>query len=106
MLAHYGSQAHWGCPIGALAGELAGRDPSQGDEVLAHMDRWRGYLKTGIQRMRDAGTLREDTDPEQLSLAIFAALHGGLMLTQTMHSLEPLRAALDGVLAALRSHAD
>jgi AcrR family transcriptional regulator len=105
VLAHYGSQRHWGCPIGALASELSGRDPSHGAEVAAHMDRWRGYLRAGIERMRASGALREDTDPEQLALGIFAALHGGLLLTQTMHSLEPLRAALDGALAALRSHA-
>jgi AcrR family transcriptional regulator len=105
VLAHYGCQPHWGCPIGALASELAGRDPSHGAEVSAHMDRWRGYLSAGIERMRAAGALRDDTDPEQLALAIFAALHGGLLLTQTMHSIEPLRAALDGALAALRSHA-
>ena len=105
VLAHYGSQPHWGCPIGALASELAGRDPSHSAEVSAHMDRWRGYLRAGVERMRAAGALREDTDPEQLALAIFAALHGGLLLTQTMHSIEPLRAALDGGLAALQSHA-
>jgi AcrR family transcriptional regulator len=106
VLAHYGSQPHWGCPIGALASELAGRDdPSHAAEVSAHMDRWRGYLRDGVERMSVAGALRDDTDPEQLALAIFAALHGGLLLTQTMHSIEPLRAALDGALAALRSHA-
>ena len=105
VLAHYGSQPHWGCPIGALAGELAGRDPVRAAEVTAHMDRWVGHLRAGVERMRAAGTLRSDVDPEHLALAIFAALQGGLLLTQTMHSLEPLRAALDGALAALRSHA-
>ena len=105
VLAHYGSQPHWGCPIGALASELAGRDPVRAAEVAAHMDRWVGHLRAGVERMRAAGTLRPDVDPEHLALAIFAALQGGLLLTQTMHSLEPLRAALDGALAALRSHA-
>ena len=105
VLAHYGSQPHWGCPIGALASELAGRDPVRAAEVTAHMDRWLGHLRAGVERMRAAGTLRSDVDPEHLALAIFAALQGGLLLTQTMHSLEPLRAALDGALAALRSHA-
>ncbi len=105
VLAHYGSQPHWGCPIGALASELAGRDPVRAAEVTAHMDRWVGHLRAGVERMRAAGTLRSDVDPEHLALAIFAALQGGLLLTQTMHSLEPLRAALDGALAALRSHA-
>jgi hypothetical protein len=69
------------------------------------MDRWRGYLRAGVERMRTAGALREDTDPEQLALGVFAALHRGLLLTQTMQSLKPLRAALDGALAALHSHA-
>jgi AcrR family transcriptional regulator len=105
VLAHYGSQPQWGCPIGALAGEIAGRDPARAVDVAKHMDSWRAHLRAGIVRMRADGTLRRDSDPEQLSLAIFAALQGGLLLTQTMHSLEPLRAALDGALAALRSHA-
>jgi AcrR family transcriptional regulator len=105
VLAHYGSQPHWGCPIGALASELAGRDDARAAELAAHMERWRGHLRAGVERMREAGLLRGDADPEQLSLAIFAALQGGLLLTQTMRSLEPLRAALDGALAALRSYA-
>jgi AcrR family transcriptional regulator len=105
VLDHYGSQPHWGCPIGALASELAGRDPALGAEVSAHMERWRAELRAGIERMRRSGALREDIDPERLSLAIFATLQGGLMLTQTMHSLEPLRAALDGALATLRAQA-
>jgi hypothetical protein len=31
----YGAQPHWGCPIGALSSELAGRDPAAGAEVAA-----------------------------------------------------------------------
>ncbi len=69
------------------------------------MDRWRFYLRAGIERMVASGALRADSDPERLSLAVFASLHGGLLLTQTMESIEPLRAALDGALEALRSHA-
>jgi hypothetical protein len=58
-----------------------------------------------VERMRSAGILRPDADPERLALSIFAALQGGLLLTQTMHSLEPLEAALDGALATLRAAA-
>ena len=53
--------------------------------------------------MRSAGILRPEADPEKLALSIFAALQGGLLLTQTMHSLEPLDAALDGALTTLRA---
>jgi AcrR family transcriptional regulator len=103
VVAHYGSQAHWGCPIGALTAELLGNEPARAAELAAHMDRWRGYLEAGLERMRASGLLREDADPHALALSTFAALHGGLMLTQMMQSIEPLEAALDGALAALRA---
>ena len=67
------------------------------------MDRWRGYLQAGLERMRSAGILRREADPERLALFVFAALQGGLLLSQSMLSLEPLRAALDGALTTLRS---
>jgi len=52
--------------------------------------------------MRAAGLLRADVVvPERLALSIFAALHGGLLLTQTMQSIEPLKAALEGAMMAL-----
>ena len=100
VLAHYGSQPHWGCPISALAREVIGNDLERG-ELAAYMDRWRGYLQAGLDRMLSAGLLRSDADPEKLALSTFAALQGGLLLTQTMQSLKPLEAALDGALTTL-----
>jgi len=41
ILAHYGSQPHWGCPIGALTSELARSDPDHASDAIAHMQRWR-----------------------------------------------------------------
>jgi AcrR family transcriptional regulator len=103
VLAHYGSQAQWGCPIGALASELTGKDPDRAAEVTAYMNRWCGYLEAGLIRMRSSGLLREDADPRELAVATFAALHGGLLLTQTMQSIEPLEASLSGALTMLRA---
>jgi AcrR family transcriptional regulator len=105
VVAHYGSQPHWGCPIGTLASELIGNDPARAADVAAHMDRWRAFLVAGLDRMRLSGLLRPDADPERLALSIFASLQGGLLLTQTMCSIEPLSAALDGALAGLRAYA-
>jgi AcrR family transcriptional regulator len=105
VLDHYGSQAHWGCPIGTLASEMAAVDPKLGAELASIMDRWRSYLEAGVKRMRLAGLLRRNSDPRALALAIFAALQGGLLLTQTMESLEPLDAALAGALNVLKSAA-
>jgi AcrR family transcriptional regulator len=101
VVAHYGSQPHWGCPIGALANELIGTDPERAAEVTAHMEHWRGMLEAGVARLRDTGELSPDADPRALSLAVFASLQGGLLLTATAESIEPLEAALDGALAML-----
>ena len=103
VVAHYSSQPSWGCPIGALATELIGSDPARAAEVAAHMDQWRYYLQAGLTRMRAAGRLRADADPETLGLAVFASLQGGLLLAQTMQSSKPLEAALDAALTALRT---
>ncbi|WP_203922642.1 TetR/AcrR family transcriptional regulator [Rugosimonospora africana] len=105
VIAHYGSQPHWGCPIGSLAGELMGNDPARAADVAEHLNKWRGYLQAGAERMRESGLLRADADPERLALSVFASLQGGLLLTQTMCSIEPLAAALDGALATLRDSA-
>ena len=40
VIAHYGSQPHWGCPISALTME-AGVDAS------AHLERWQAYVTAG-----------------------------------------------------------
>jgi AcrR family transcriptional regulator len=105
VVAHYGSQPHWGCPIGALVSELIANDPALAAEVGVHMDAWQAYLEAGLTRMRAAGLIRPDADPRILAIATFAALHGGLLLTQRMQSIVPLEAALDGALAALRASA-
>jgi AcrR family transcriptional regulator len=105
VLAHYGSQPHWGCPISALASELIGRDPQLAHDLEMQMNRWRGYLLAGIARMRSAELLRDDVDPKSLSLSVFASLHGGLLLMQTMQLIEPLEAALDGALTTLHAAA-
>lgn len=105
VLAHYGSQAHWGCPIGALTAELIRNEPARATELFGHMNRWRAYLETGLRRMQSTGLLRADANPETLALATFAALQGGLLLTQQMESIKPLEAALGGALATLHAAA-
>ena len=105
VVRHYGLQPHWGCPIGALAGELAATDPRRGAEVAAHLELWRRKLEDGVRRLIEAGELPPEADARALSTAVFAALQGGLLLTQTTESIEPLEAALDGALAMLAAAA-
>src|SRR5580698_2053895 len=71
VLDHYGSQTHWGCPVSALAREVVGNDPERAEALAAYMERWRGYLQAGLERMRTAGILRPGADPERLALFVF-----------------------------------
>jgi AcrR family transcriptional regulator len=103
VVRHYGSQPHWGCPIGALANELHGADPDRAAEVAAHMERWRGLLEAGVVRLQEAGEVSADAEPHALSTAVFASLQGGLLLTAAAESIEPLEDALDGALAMLHA---
>lgn len=103
VVAYYAAQPHWGCPIGSLVSELTATDPAAAAEIHGHLDRWCGHLRAGLRRMRERGLLRADTDTDRLALATFASLQGGLLLTQTIRSIEPLDAALDAALTALRA---
>jgi hypothetical protein len=67
------------------------------------MNEWRGHLEAGVERLRVAGEISADADPRALSTAVFASLQGGLLLTASAESIEPLEAALDGALAMLRA---
>jgi AcrR family transcriptional regulator len=102
---HYSSQRHLRCPVGALTAELIASEPERAALLTAFMDRWRGFLTAGVRRMVDGGLLSPGTDPERLALSVFAALQGGLALMAMSDSIEPLCAALDGALDALRAHA-
>lgn len=69
------------------------------------MATWRHLLAVGARRMRAAGLIDADAEPEHLAAAILAAIQGGLVLSQPEVSDWPLRAALDQVLTSLHSRA-
>jgi TetR/AcrR family transcriptional repressor of nem operon len=98
-------QCAGGCPIGSIAAELADDDPVARADLAAGFERWEAPIRAGLARMRDRGELRPDADTDALALALLAALQGGLVLTQTRRSTEPLRTALDAMLAHIRASA-
>jgi TetR/AcrR family transcriptional repressor of nem operon len=90
-----------GCPLGSLASELSDRDSGQRLALNESFDRWEAAIRRGLQRMRERGTLCPDADPEALALALLAALQGGLLLSQVRRSADPLRTALDELIARI-----
>jgi AcrR family transcriptional regulator len=92
-----------GCELGSLAGQLAETSEGVRMQLVQAFARWEAPLRRGLRAMRARGELREDTDPDDLALALLAALQGGLLLTQTRRDIAPLRAVLTTVMAQVRA---
>jgi TetR/AcrR family transcriptional regulator, transcriptional repressor for nem operon len=93
----------YGCDIGTLAAELSDTDEAAREALAGHFATWEQLLADAFRRMRDNGTLRPDTDPATLSVAVMAAVQGGYLLAQTAHNAEPMRVALDMALAHVKT---
>lgn len=94
----------YGCPIGALAAELADRSEPARVVLAAGFAEWESYLEAGLERMRRHGDLVAEADPVKLATAIMAALQGGLLLAQTERNVRSLEIALDMALAHVASY--
>ncbi|MGV8965776.1 MAG: TetR/AcrR family transcriptional regulator [Cellulomonas sp.] len=83
-----------GCPLGSLASALADHSTTDREVLAGGFDSWHAHLARGFAAMRDGGELRASADPEQLATAVLAAVQGGLLLSQTTRSTQPLEAAI------------
>jgi TetR/AcrR family transcriptional repressor of nem operon len=93
-----------GCPLGRLASELAGSDPTARAALIAGFGAWQDGLVRGLRAMREGGDLADEADPDRLAIGLLAAVQGGLLLAQTAGSVAPLEAALDVALAGIEGH--
>jgi TetR/AcrR family transcriptional repressor of nem operon len=93
-----------GCPLGSLSSELADQNPWARAALASNFTAWSDAIRGGLLRMIERGVLRGDTDADRLSLALLAALQGGLLLAQAQRSTEALEAALDALIDQIRSY--
>lgn len=91
--------------IGALPTEPFAADHELAREVVRTTHLRRRLLHRGLRRMKRSGDLVERADPARLASFAAAAIEGGLHLSGTFGSTEPLRHALDETWARLRSYA-
>lgn len=92
-------EAHGGCPIGSLAGQLAERD-EQARLILADgFGRWETSLRDGLESMAGRGELRSDADPALLAKQALTLIQGGLLLSQVHRDPLQMRVAADTVSA-------
>jgi AcrR family transcriptional regulator len=94
-----------GCPLGSLSSELSDDHRWARDALAASFTAWSEAIRTGLTAMIDNGTLRPEIDATALSLALLAAVQGGLVLAQAQHTTDALEAALDAVIAHIHDHA-
>jgi AcrR family transcriptional regulator len=93
----------YGCRLGSLASELSDQNERARSALAGHFETWQGLITDGLRRMRDAGKLRPDADPERLAIGLMGALQGGYLLAQTEHDVKPMRIALDMAIDHIRS---
>lgn len=93
-----------GCPLGSLASELADHDPGARAELATSFTQWSGAIRDGLQHMIDSGLLRADADSGRLSLAMLAAMQGGLLLAQTQRTSAALEAGLDTMIERIEQY--
>jgi AcrR family transcriptional regulator len=88
------------CPIGSLVYELDQDDDAARAALKAGFARWVGLFREGLQRIAENGALRAGTDPSELATGLLAAYQGGVLLSDVSGDVEPLRRALESVMAA------
>ena len=94
-----------GCPLGSLASELAEHEPQARTSLARSFSQWSGAIRDGLRQMIEHGVLSSGTDADRLSLALLAALQGGLLLGQTQRDSTALEAALDTVIERIEQQA-
>ncbi|MET7995719.1 TetR/AcrR family transcriptional regulator [Amycolatopsis sp. NPDC005232] len=93
----------YGCQLGSLACELSDQNQRARSALAGHFETWRGLIADGLRRMRDAGKLRRDADPERLAIGLMGALEGGYLLAQTEGDIKSMRIALDMAIDYIRT---
>ncbi|HEX3493473.1 MAG TPA: TetR/AcrR family transcriptional regulator [Streptosporangiaceae bacterium] len=92
-----------GCPLGALAGQLAENDPQARALIADGFAQWSAAISDGLHRLRDAGHLPAGTDPDDLAVTFLAVLQGGLVLAQAQRDTRPLETAVDTLLGLIHA---
>jgi TetR/AcrR family transcriptional regulator, transcriptional repressor for nem operon len=92
-----------GCPIGSLATEVADRNEGARRQAAAGFDAWERLLADAVERMRQRGELRADTQPANLATGLLASIEGGMVLSQAHKDIAPLRIAVETGLGQVRA---
>ncbi len=94
----------YGCPLGALANEIADHDEDTRKIIAAHFDAWLQLLTDAIEELKKRDALSPHADSHALATGLLAALQGGYLLAKTARDIRPMRVVLDMAIAQVRGH--
>lgn len=97
------AQCQGGCPIGSLVSELADADPRARAELSEGFRRWESSIRDGLRAMDARGELAPEASPDDLAVALLAAIEGGILLSQIHRETRPMEIALDTVIDRIES---
>lgn len=94
-----------GCPLGSLVAEVVDRDEQLRAIAAEAFSQWEKGLATGLAALQERGELRRDADPGRLAEEVMATIQGGYLLSTMKRDAQPMRRALDAVLARIATFA-
>ena len=100
-----GGRQSRGGPLGSLANELATESEEARRQIHGRFLGWSAVIEAGLTRLRDAGKIGAGVDTREMAVAILAAVQGGILLSMTARTSQPLKLALDMVLSHVEHHA-
>ena len=92
-----------GCPLNNLAQEMAPLDTGFFERINGLYTTWRQRYAEALSRGRQAGTVREDVDLEEVAALIVAAQMGIWGTGKSSRNAEVMRTAAKGLCAHLES---
>jgi len=92
-----------GCPLGSLVAEVVDRDDRLRMIAAGAFSQWEDGLATGLAALQERGELRPDADPWRLAGEAMATIQGGYLLSTMRRDAEPMRRAVDVILARFAS---
>jgi AcrR family transcriptional regulator len=105
VVAAYRQSGAGGCPLGSLASELA----AQSEQARRILDEsflsWSAVIESGLSHMKTLGLINPAADAKAIALAVLAAIQGGILLSKTARSTQPLERALDMAIAHVERYA-
>jgi len=77
-----------GCPLNNLAQEMSPIDEGFRLRIVQVYDKWSRIISAGLRRGQEAGTIRQDVEPEKVAGFFIGAFEGSIGLAKSDRSIE------------------